>query len=273
MVMAELPAREPILQAQNLSKSFRGLQALDGINLSVYPGEIVGVIGPNGAGKTTLFHCLTGFLAPTSGRTIFRGRDITGLRPPAIARLGIARTFQNIRLFGAMSVLDNVRVAQQLRMRFSLPEVLCSFPTFRQTERTLTAESLAHLELFGLDKDWNRQALNLPYGAQRRLEMARALATRPDVLLLDEPAAGMNATETDALHQLVLEVRERFKLSIVLVEHDMRLIMNLCERIIVLNYGRMLAEGKPDDIRQNPDVIASYLGTRTSSAAKRQTAV
>jgi branched-chain amino acid transport system ATP-binding protein len=268
--MADVAARTPILQAQDLSKSFRGLQALEGINLSVYPGEIVGVIGPNGAGKTTLFNCLTGFLASTAGRIYFQGRDISGLRPPAIARLGIARTFQNIRLFGAMSVLDNVRVAQQLRTRFSLPEVLTSFPSFRRNERVLTEQSMAHLELFGLDKDWNRQAMNLPYGAQRRLEMARALATRPDVLLLDEPAAGMNATETDALHQLVLELRERFKLSIVLVEHDMRLIMNLCERIIVLNYGRMLAEGKPDDIRQNPDVIASYLGTKTSSAGNRQ---
>ncbi len=268
--MAESPVRMFVLKAENLSKSFRGLQALEGITLSLYPGEIVGVIGPNGAGKTTFFNCLTGFLTPTSGRVYFRGRDITGLHPPDIARLGIARTFQNIRLFGAMSVLDNVRVAQQLRTPFSLPEVLSSLPSFRRKERALTDESMAHLELFGLADLWDRQALNLPYGAQRCLEMARALATRPDVLLLDEPAAGMNATETDALHQLVLQVRERFKLSIILVEHDMRLIMNLCERIMVLNYGRMLAEGEPDTIRQNPEVIASYLGTRKPGVVHRQ---
>jgi len=270
--MADSPARTAVLQAQDLSKSFRGLQALQDINLTLYPGEIVGVIGPNGAGKTTLFNCLTGFLAPTAGYVYFRGKDITRLHPPDIARLGMARTFQNIRLFGAMSVLDNVRVALQLRTPFSLPEVLGSFPTFRRKERALADEALAQLELFGLADQRDRQALNLPYGAQRRLEMARALATRPEVLLLDEPAAGMNATETDALHQLVLKLREQFALSIVLVEHDMRLIMNLCERIVVLNYGRMLAEGKPDDIRQNPEVIASYLGTKKAPVANRQPA-
>jgi branched-chain amino acid transport system ATP-binding protein len=191
---------------------------------------------------------------------MFQSQDITGKRPPAIARLGMARTFQNIRLFGSMTVLDNVLVAQQLRTRFNVLEMLSGLGSFRRKERALEEQALAHLELFGLADVADRQAMNLPYGAQRRLEMARALATGPTVLLLDEPAAGMNASETDALHQMILQVRERFNLSIILVEHDMRLIMNLCERITVLNYGRVLAEGKPDDIRQNQDVIESYLG-------------
>lgn len=250
----------PVLQTQSLSKAFRGLQALQDINLTLNPGEIRGVIGPNGAGKTTLFNCLTGFIRPTTGCVILHGQDITGMRPPAITRLGMARTFQNIRLFGALTVLDNVRVAEQLRTPFNLPEVLVSWPSFGRKERALTDQAMAHLDLFGLADQWDRQALNLPYGAQRRLEMARALATRPEVLLLDEPAAGMNPSETDTLHQMVLQIRERFNLSIILVEHDMRLIMNLCERITVLNYGRVLAEGKPEEIRQNQTVVESYLG-------------
>ena len=250
----------PVLQATSLTKSFRGLTALQDVNLTLYPGEILGIIGPNGAGKTTVFNCLTGYISPTSGKITFKDTDITRMHPPTIVRLGMARTFQNIRLFGALSVLDNVRIAAQLRTPFNLPEILGGIGPFRKKERALIDESFAHLERFGLADQWDQQAMNLPYGAQRRLEMARALATRPQVLLLDEPAAGMNATETDTLHQMILQVREWFKVSIVLVEHDMRLIMNLCERITVLSYGRVIAEGKPDEIRQNTAVIESYLG-------------
>lgn len=258
--MAGKPGEPPILQVSHLSKSFRGLHALQNVDLVLFPGEILGVIGPNGAGKTTLFNCLTGYTPATSGHILYHRQDITRLRTPEIVRLGIARTFQNIRLFGALSVLDNVRVAQQLRVPFNFVELWTSAPSFRRKEDDLTEKALAHLDLFGLRQEANQIALNLPYGAQRRLEIARALATNPQILLLDEPAAGMNATETDALHRMILEVRQRFNVSIILVEHDMRLVMNVCERIVVLNYGEVIAEGSPAAIRQNAKVIESYLG-------------
>lgn len=258
--MASESVRQPVLQVSRLSKSFRGLLALRFVDLQLFPGEILGVIGPNGAGKTTLFNCLTGYIAPSTGRILFQQHDITRLRTPAIVRLGIARTFQNSRLFGTLSALDNVRVAQQLRVRFSFPEVLVNTKSAQRKEDSLTERALAHLELFGLRQHADQLAMNLPYGAQRRLEIARALATDPQVLLLDEPAAGMNTTETDALHEMILEVRRRFNVSIVLVEHDMRLVMNMCERIVVLNYGEVIAEGDPAAVRQNPAVIESYLG-------------
>lgn len=258
--MTKSASDRPILQVSQLSKTFRGLQALQNIDLQLYPGEILGVIGPNGAGKTTLFNCLTGYIPPTTGQISFRDQNITRLKTPAIVKLGIARTFQNIKLFGALTVLDNVRVAQQLRFGFSLPEVFLQSPAFRRKESQLTDEAYAHLELFDLKQDAHQTAGNLPYGAQRRLEIARALATNPQALLLDEPAAGMNTTETDALHQMILEVRQRFNVSVILVEHDMRLVMNMCERIVVLNYGQVIAEGDPAAIRQNQAVIESYLG-------------
>jgi branched-chain amino acid transport system ATP-binding protein len=243
-----------------LTKSFRGLLALEDVTLQLSEGEILGVIGPNGAGKTTLFNCLTGYVTPTRGQIRFHEQDITRRRTPAIVRLGITRTFQNIRLFGAMTALDNVRVAQQLRVGFGLGEVLAHSGSFQRKERQLTETALAHLDLFGLQDEAHQLATNLPYGAQRRLEIARALATDPQILLLDEPAAGMNTTETDALHNMILRVREQFGLSIILVEHDMRLVMSMCERIVVLNYGRVIAEGDPLAIRQNPVVLESYLG-------------
>lgn len=251
----------PVLEVFKLTKRFRGLLALQDVDLTLRPGIIHGVIGPNGAGKTTFFNCLTGQTTPTLGKIVFKGQDITHMAAPAIARLGIARTFQNIRLFGRLSVLDNVRVAQQLRTSFSLPEVLLGLPSFRRKEQMLTDQAMAHLELFGLADVADRPATGLPYGTQRRLEIARALATGPQLLLLDEPAAGMNASETDALHQMILEVQKRFSLTIILVEHDMRLVMNMCNQITVLSYGRVLAEGVPEDIRQNAQVIESYLGT------------
>ncbi|HVU14950.1 MAG TPA: ABC transporter ATP-binding protein [Phototrophicaceae bacterium] len=256
-----------LLDVSKLTKTFRGLHALVDVDLYAAPGEILGVIGPNGAGKTTLFNCLTGSLAPTRGHIVFQGRDITGKRMPAVAKLGIARTFQNIRLFGALSVLDNVRTAQQLRTRFNPGEILLNLPSFQRKERELTDQALAHLALFGLTEYADRQASTLAYGSQRRLEIARALATSPRLLLLDEPAAGMNVSETDALHQMILEVRRRFDVTIILVEHDMRLVMNICDRITVLNYGRVLATGTPEAIRRNPDVIESYLGKTHQASA------
>ncbi|MCC6802918.1 MAG: ABC transporter ATP-binding protein [Anaerolineae bacterium] len=255
-----------LLAVSDLAKSFRGLRALEDVSVSIYPGEIHGVIGPNGAGKTTLFNCLTGYLPPTRGKIVFQGQDITGLRMPAVTRLGIARTFQNIRLFGALTVLDNVRVAQQLRTKFGAFELLLGLPSFRRKEQALTDQAMAHLELFGLADHADRQASSLAYGMQRRLEMARALATSPRLLLLDEPAAGMNVSETDALHQMIVQIKERFGLTIILVEHDMRLVMNMCNRITVLNYGRVLATDQPDAIRRNPQVVESYLGKTHQTA-------
>ncbi len=250
----------PVLQAHGLAKSFLGLQALQDVSLAIRPGEIVGLIGPNGAGKTTCFNLLTGFLLPTAGRIHFQHRDITGLPPARIARLGIARTFQNIRLFGSLSVLENVQVAAQLRAAASLWETLLSAPGFHRQEAETKARTHDLLDLLDLAPYADQSAASLPYGYQRRVEIARALATRPAILLLDEPAAGMNPAESDALHQLILDLRARFKLTILLVEHDMRLVMNLCERIVVLNYGKIIAQGKPEEVRSDPQVIAAYLG-------------
>ena len=254
-------AGETVLHAAGVGRSFRGLQALADYRLDLPQGEILGVIGPNGAGKTTLFNVITGFLPPTTGRIVLGGRDITGLSPDRIAQLGIARTFQNIRLFGRMSVLDNVKTAQQLHRRAGFWETLATAPTFLRKERELDARAMGHLERLGLARFHDAFAAALPYGFQRKLEIARALATEPRVLLLDEPAAGMNPQETAELTEFIRDIHERFGLSIVVVEHDMSLIMRLCHRIQVLNYGRVIAEGSPAEIRSNRTVIEAYLGT------------
>jgi branched-chain amino acid transport system ATP-binding protein len=251
---------QSILQTQGLAKSFLGLQALQDFSIAVNVNEILGLIGPNGAGKTTCFNLLTGFLFPTAGRIHFKGGDITGRPPAQIARLGLARTFQNIRVFNSLSVLENVMAAAQLRTHFSLGELLLSAPGFRRKEVQVTARAHELLDLLGLSEYANRPAASLPYAHQRRLEIARALATEPQLLLLDEPAAGMNPAESDSLHQLILDLRTRFQLTVLLVEHDMRLVMNLCERIVVLNYGKIIAEGRPEAVRADPQVIAAYLG-------------
>lgn len=251
---------QSILQTQGLAKSFLGLQALQDFAITVHANEILGLIGPNGAGKTTCFNLLTGFLIPTAGRIYFNGEDITGRRPAQIARLGLARTFQNIRVFNSLSVLENVMAGAQLRMQFSLGELFLSAPSFRHKEVQVREHGYELLNLLNLSDYASRPASSLPYAYQRRLEIARALATGPQLLLLDEPAAGMNPAESDNLHQLILELRTRFQLTILLVEHDMRLVMNLCERIVVLNYGRIIAEGKPEAVRVDPQVIAAYLG-------------
>ena len=251
---------DPLLEVRGLSKSFRGLQALTDYELRLPTGTIHGVIGPNGAGKTTLFHLLSGFLQPSAGTIWFDGHEITGSRAYAVARLGIARTFQNIRLFGDVPVIDNVKAGLQSQVRRSLVGTLLSTPAFRRQERELTDGARELLALFGLDQHRDRLARHLPYGDQRRLEIARAVATNPRVLLLDEPNAGMNPVETQELLGLIRRIRDSRGITVVLVAHDIPLVMNLCERIQVLNYGRIIAEGDPAAVRNHPEVIAAYLG-------------
>jgi branched-chain amino acid transport system ATP-binding protein len=253
-------ARDPLLDVRGLSKSFRGLHALTEFGLRLPAGTIHGVIGPNGAGKTTLFHILSGFLRPTAGSIRFGGRDITGSPAYRVARLGIARTFQNIRLFGDLPVIDNVKAGLQSHAPRSLIGTLLSSPTFRRQEDDLTTRAMELLRLFGLDRHRDRLARHLPYGDQRRLEIARAVATGPRILLLDEPNAGMNPVETQELLGLIRRLRDEQAITIVLVAHDIPLVMNLCDRIQVLNYGRIIAEGDPAAVRSDPEVIAAYLG-------------
>jgi branched-chain amino acid transport system ATP-binding protein len=245
---------------RGLSRAFSGVLALHDYNLRLEPLTIHGVIGPNGAGKTTLFNLLTGFLLPTEGRVYFLDRDITGWPAYRIARLGMARTFQNIRLFGQLSVIENVKPALQGRSPASPLAALFSTPGFRQRERDLEAGAMELLDLVGLAHLRDRVARSLPYGDQRRLEIARAIALRPAVLLLDEPSAGMNPSETAGLLELIRRLRDELKITIVMVAHDIPLVMNLCDRIQVLNYGKLIAEGDPAAVRNNPEVIAAYLG-------------
>ena len=254
------PAPGALLEVSGLSRSFRGLQALSEYGLRLAPGTIHGVIGPNGAGKTTLFHVLSGFLHPTSGSIRFDGREIAGWSSYRVARLGIVRTFQNIRLFGDESVLDNVKVGLQANARRSLVGTLLTSGGFRGAEQELTERGDELLRLFGIERHRDRLAKHLPYGDQRRLEIARAVATGPRILLLDEPNAGMNPVETQELLGLIRRLRDDQGITVVLVAHDIPLVMNLCDRIQVLNYGRIIAEGAPAAVRADPEVIAAYLG-------------
>jgi branched-chain amino acid transport system ATP-binding protein len=250
----------PILEAQSLSKAFAGVQALDGYSLRLTPLTIHGVIGPNGAGKTTLFNLLTGFQTPTAGTIRLEGRDITGQPAYRLARAGIARTFQNIRLFGQLSVIENVKTALQSQMPGSLLGTLLSTPAFLRRERELEQRAIELLERVGLAARRDQPARNLAYGDQRRLEIVRAVALNPKILMLDEPNAGMNPSETADLLTLIRRLRDELKITIILVAHDIPLVMNLCDRIQVLNYGKLIAEGDPAAVRSNPDVIAAYLG-------------
>jgi branched-chain amino acid transport system ATP-binding protein len=261
--MADLQSADAdriVLQASGVSRSFRGLKALSDYEVTLRHGEILGVIGPNGAGKTTLFNVITGFVPPTSGHIRLGEESIVGKQPERILRAGIARTFQNIRLFDGMTVIDNVLTAQQVRQPAGFVETLLSLPGFLSNERRMRESALSHLRVLGLDQFADQPATSLAYGLQRKLEIARAIATNPTILLLDEPAAGMNARETAELIGFIRQIRDRFDLTIIVVEHDMSLIMRLCDRIQVLNYGRIIAEGTPTEIRANPAVIEAYLG-------------
>jgi branched-chain amino acid transport system ATP-binding protein len=265
-----MPSTVDLLMVEQLGKTFGNLAALQDFSCTLQAGEIVGLIGPNGAGKTTCFNLLTGFLIPTAGTITFQGQSIGGRSPAAIARLGMARTFQNIRLFSGLSVIENVQSAVQLRTATGLWETLVSAASFRRKESIIQSKALHLLELLDLAPWADQPASSLAYGNQRRLEIARALATEPSLLLLDEPAAGMNPAESSALHQLILDLRARFNLTILLVEHDMKLVMNLCERIIVLNYGKVIATGKPHEVRTDLQVVEAYLGHAASGVGARQ---
>ncbi len=251
-----------ILKVEGLTKDFGGLRALSNYTLSLKEGELVGLIGPNGAGKTTVFNLLTGVLKPTSGRIRFRGIDITGKRPDKIASLGMSRTFQNIRLFGALSVIDNLKIAYHMHRKYGLISALFNLSSFKREEEEIELKAIKLLKLFDIERYKDRRADSLPYGDQRKVEIVRALMTGPKLLLLDEPACGMNPQETGELMELIKRIREEFSLTIFLIEHDMKVVMGICERIQVLNKGELLAEGKPEEIRENPKVIEAYLGRR-----------
>lgn len=252
---------ETLLKTTDLSKSFGGIKAVQKFEIHIDKGEVIGLIGPNGAGKTTAFNLLTGVYKPTTGEILFEGKDISGKKPYQITALGIARTFQNIRLFGELSVLENVKIAFTLHSKYSLPEAILRIGRYGKEEQAIDDKARELLAAFKLDHLAEEQAKNLPYGQQRRLEIARALATRPKLLLLDEPAAGMNPQETKELTDMIRWIRDEFKLTILLIEHDMALVMKICERIYVLDYGKILAQGVPEEIKHNPAVIKAYLGT------------
>lgn len=255
---------EPILEVKNLTKNFGGLCAVSNVSMTINQGELIGLIGPNGAGKTTLFNLLTGVYEPSSGLIELNedGQKIQlgGLKPYKITSYGISRTFQNIRLFKAMTVLENVKVAMHKNVRYGTIAAILRLPSYYSEEKWVEEKACELLKEVGLYSKRNEMATNLPYGEQRRLEIARALAIQPKILFLDEPAAGMNPQETADLTKLIHHIREKYKLTVILIEHDMSLVMNICERIYVLDYGKMIANGSPEEIKNNEFVIKAYLG-------------
>lgn len=252
--------KTPILEVKGLGIDFGGLTAVNDLDLEIYPGEIYGLIGPNGAGKTTVFNMLTKVYQPTRGTITLDGTDFEKLNPVQANEHGVARTFQNIRLFSNLSVLDNVKTGMHNHMKYGVFTSIFHTPKYYKEEKAADEKALELLDVFGLKEDANVIAGNLPYGAQRRLEIARAMATEPKLLLLDEPAAGMNPQETEDLMAMIRKVREHFGITILLIEHDMKLVMGICERITVLNFGTTLAQGLPQEIQSNPEVIKAYIG-------------
>ncbi len=262
---AAVNASAAVLDVRSVSMNFGGLRALNEVDLQVRQGEIVALIGPNGAGKTTFFNCITGIYVPTEGEVRVTPRDgrtvtVNGMKASEVTTLGMSRTFQNIRLFPTMSVLENVMIGRHCRTSAGILGALLRDPRTRAEEQRIVEESYELLKSVNLHQHYQDQARNLPYGAQRRLEIARALATNPFLLCLDEPAAGMNPQETLELKELVLEIRERHELSVLLIEHDMSMVMSLSDRIYVMEYGSKIAEGTPEEVSRNPRVIKAYLG-------------
>lgn len=249
-----------LLETKNLGITFGGLHAVDDFNLTLEKGDLYGLIGPNGAGKTTVFNLLTGVYKPTTGTFFLDGVELKGKKPAEINKAGIARTFQNIRLFKALSVVDNVKVGLHNQMKYSAASGIFRLPGYFKTERNMNEKAMELLKVFELDGEADTLASNLPYGKQRKLEIARAIATNPKLLLLDEPAAGMNPNETIELMETIHFIRDKFDLTILVIEHDMNLVAGICEQLTVLNFGTELAKGKTEEVLKNPEVIKAYLG-------------
>lgn len=249
-----------LLKVDNVSMVFGGLRAVSNLSMHIDDGELIGLIGPNGAGKTTAFNMITGVYTPTEGKVYFNGQQSSGKKSYQVTQMGMARTFQNIRLFSELSVIDNVKIAYNMHVTYNLADAIVRDGKYLSEEEFITQKALELLKIFHLEEEAHEVAKNLPYGKQRRLEIARALATEPKLLLLDEPAAGMNPQETKELMEMIRWIRKEFNLSILLIEHDMGLVMGVCERIYVLEYGMKIAEGTPEEIKQNARVIEAYLG-------------